>query len=150
MGSRGQCQCATSLGSVQPPGRLHRAADAGKVAGLRRQGWSESKIERWLAEKQRSKTKYERALHAPADGATVADLDSWRAVIEDVLAAGSGRVGVHVGFDYQSALRGEPIVVSLNELSTSLLRGLMYDSLYTFVCTDGVQADCAAREFADE
>ena len=101
---------------------------------MRRQGWSESKIERWLAEKQRSKTKYERALHVPADGATVADLDSWRAVIEDLFGRGLlNSVGLHVGFDYQAALHGEPIVVPLDELSTSLLRGLAYDSLYTFV-----------------
>jgi hypothetical protein len=133
MGARGQCQCTTSLGSVQPPARLH-GADSRKIAAMRRQGWSEHKIERWLAEKQRSETKYERALHVPADGATVADLDSWRAVIEDLFGRGLlNSVSLHVGFDYQAALHGEPIVVPLDEVSTTLLRGLAYDSLYTFV-----------------
>jgi hypothetical protein len=131
----GRCQCTTSLGAVQPAAPSNDQADARKVAAMRRQGWSDSKIERWLTEKKRSETKHDRALHAPADGATRGDLESWRAFIADVLAIGSGRIGVRVGSDYQIVLDEKPILVPLDELDTARLRGMAYDSLYRFVST---------------
>lgn len=130
--ARGRCQCGTSLGSVQAA-RLNEIADKRKLATMRRRGWSESKIERWLTEKHRSDTKHDRALHASADGATRGDLDAWRALIADVLTTGSGRIGVRVGSDYEIDLEMEPIVVPLEELDAPVLRGMAYDSLYRFV-----------------
>jgi hypothetical protein len=134
MAAGGACQCTTGLGSVQPPARANRAADARKIDAMRRQGRSAGKIERWLAEKRRTETKYERALHAPADGQTQADVDGWLAFIEDVVGTRSlDRIGIHVGFDYEGAVEREPIVVPLKGLSKPLLRGMTYDSVYTFV-----------------
>jgi hypothetical protein len=129
----GRCQCTTSLGSVQPPAPLDGGADARKMAAMRRQGWSESKIKRWLEEKKRSEPKHDRALHAPPEGASRGDLDSWRELIADVLAVGSGRIGVRVGSDYRIVLEPSPVVVPLDELDTARLRGLAYDTLHTFV-----------------
>lgn len=128
----GRCQCTTGLGSVQPPSS-HAGADARKAATLRRRGWSESKIDRWLEERERSEAKHDRALHAPTDGATRGDLFSWRELIVDVLANGSGRIGVRVGSDYHIVLDDDPVVVPLDDLDAPRLRGMAYDSLHMFV-----------------
>ncbi len=64
--TRGHCDCGTALGSMGPEWE-HRSKDpANKVPALRRKGWSEAKITRWLKDKERAAGHRQRteALHA--------------------------------------------------------------------------------------
>jgi hypothetical protein len=134
MAAGGRCQCTTTLGTAQPARRPHAGNEDRKIAAMRRQGWSESRIERWLTEKQRTQTKDERVFHARADGVTAADVDDWRAFIEDVVRTRLlDRIGVHVGYGLEEAIERQPIVIPLHELNAPLLRSMGRESLYVFV-----------------
>jgi hypothetical protein len=75
--TRGHCDCSTMLGSLhawQPKER--------DIAKLRRKGWSDTKIQRWLQSK-------EHGVRAPATPQGELTSDEWMAFLQDALDEGS-------------------------------------------------------------
>ena len=75
--TRGHCDCSTMLGSLHA--RQPKERD---IAKLRRKGWSDTKIQRWLQSK-------EHGVRAPATPQGELTRDEWMAFLRDALDEGS-------------------------------------------------------------
>src|SRR5262249_9313009 len=91
--TRGHCDCGTVLGSRRTPEAESRAR---QVAKLRKKGWGDAKIERWLAEKQAVRERDVRKPDSDARART-ADVERWLAFVDDALAL-VPRVGLLLHF----------------------------------------------------
>ncbi|MHC5037862.1 MAG: hypothetical protein ACYTHM_11155 [Planctomycetota bacterium] len=87
--TRGHCDCGTSLGAARA---LQRNEDAlqKKVAGLRRKGWTDKKIQRWMEDKKKSEA---RRAHSAGRRFTP-DLENWIACLNQLL---NGKAAESVG-----------------------------------------------------
>ena len=86
------CDCGTELGSA--PALSAGLADISRdIAKKRRKGWSETKIARWLEQKQdHQQAKKERSKELGGPGA---DLEDWLGIIRDLRAdAGLAYLGI--------------------------------------------------------
>jgi hypothetical protein len=81
------CQCGTALGESRresepkPPDYFHQ------LKTLRKQGWSETRIGRWLEQKQDRRQRKAEKLR----GARAAELDNWVSFIRTVIEVGAAR-----------------------------------------------------------
>jgi hypothetical protein len=130
--TRGHCDCGTALGSRHktPEPESH----ARQVAKLRKKGWGDAKIERWLQEKQATRERDVRK--ADTDRARTADVERWLAVVVDALML-VPRVGLVLHF-YGGEIESESIEleherVPRSALTAELLLSLREDVLYEFV-----------------
>lgn len=128
-GAIGRCQCTTSLGSAQLPRR--KEVEERDLAALRRQGWSEAKIRRWVEEKQGTTNKDVRTAQVHADGPAALPVREWLDFIEEAVSTQVDALGVHVGFGYSP--EHDRITVPIRTLDESMLRSLNHDSTYLFV-----------------
>lgn len=133
------CDCGTPLGS-----RSSRAKHAAKespteadVAKLRRKGWTQAKIDRWLAQKGEARQKNERAAsQKETDG--VADAKAWlRLLITTVESGHTPWVGLLLHFYKRSVSDeefqvGRVVTARATDLSVDLLLDMDEDVLYRF------------------
>lgn len=132
----GHCDCGTAVGSLARP-QLPRRKPEKQVPKLRRKGWSEAKIQRWLDEKHG--TEKRRAAEAEARvGNPPFEAEMWVSLLRDLLAE---LVVDHVGLllhMYCGGLETEPIhllrsrSVEPPELTVDLLLQAEEDVLYRF------------------
>ena len=126
------CDCGTELGSAGagPPAAPDLAAE---VAKLRKKGWSETKIERWLAEK--GKTAGRRARLDAERAKPGADAQSWADLLHELASLpGASGVGVllhwYSGHVESERIRFRVEEVGADELSAERLVRIEEDVLY--------------------
>src|SRR5687767_2907352 len=123
----GHCDCGTVLGRGFI-GNLYTKEPESEIPKLRKKGWSEAKINRWLEDKTRKPD--------PLDIRREEELARWMATIQDVLTSGiATSLGLFVhfyneGFDADIIKRVER--VRLTDLTPELLLGFADDTLYEF------------------
>lgn len=132
------CDCGTPLGSAR---RGRRADDAGGAHAERarqelgKKGWSATKIERWLAQQERTRARDAR-VRKDLDAASAVYLETWRDGLT-ALARAAGRVGLVLHW-YHGALETERIgllrhqQVPVRALDVALLGRIEEDVLYVF------------------
>jgi hypothetical protein len=134
--SRKSCDCGTELGAgFDEPERPTLEKD---LRRLRRKGWSQAKIEKWLANKSRASSARSRAVqgHAERNGLSA---EIWVRRIRVALEGNSTRRLGLVLHDYEQAVSSESVSlvgkkrVRLDELSVECLLGMERDRLYEFV-----------------
>lgn len=127
-----KCDCGTALGSCRvekPPVVSKKELDQ-----LRRKGWSEAKINRWLEEKNAAGEKDQRAAR-PELAETNDELVRWFSLMNAVFESGAAdRVGVLL-HEYSKAVASEKIVLSATETyslteSTPLVLGEMREDVH--------------------
>jgi len=133
------CDCGTPLGSLTAKhnqrGRAEGESSHGTaVAKLKKKGWSQAKIDRWLGEKEiaSERTSLQRA------NSSGADLNSWCQFIKTFLPANQGKaLGILLHW-YSGSLEDEKIEIKSIEripLSEELEKDLLSireDVLYLF------------------
>ena len=126
--TRDHCDCGTSLGSSSF-GDKRESKLSKQLKTLRRKGWSETKIERWLKDKEKARSNRPK----PESDAAI-----WVALISEVLESTNAKyVGLLLHF-YSGDLNDEQIAISRVEtvprleLSEDRLRAIREDVLYRF------------------
>lgn len=126
--TRGHCDCGTSLGSSRA-GDKDESKLAKQLKKLRRKGWSEAKIDRWLKDKEKARSNRPE----PENDAAI-----WVALIDNVLGSTDAKyVGLLLHF-YSGDLNDEQIAIShvetvpRSELTEDRLRAIHEDVLYRF------------------
>ena len=132
--SKRQCECGTPLGSASTPGQWNADSYAHDLRRLKKRGWSEHKIERWLEAKQSSHAKLERLAHERADGPSAEPVESWLGFLENAPECGVGRIGLRVchGDDSWSATSPHA-TLRMTEVTAPDLRAMEENTLYVFV-----------------
>ncbi len=130
--TRGHCDCGTDIGALarRPPAKkLSR-----KVRKLRRKGWSEGKIQRWLESIADPVARHERL---EQEGSPEAE--RWYRFLREAVTSGTARsVGLllHV---YRRAVVDEGVSmsgrsrISIRDVDASFLLTLESDHIYEFV-----------------
>ena len=134
----GSCDCGTVLGSHRRRERRSHARQPNEreVATLRRRGWSDSKIERWLSQHAGTASRDARVqgVYALSDALEAED---WREFITQALASGRAFIGLLLHWYRGSYLR-EQIQISRRhsvraaEITPDFLTRLSEDELYVF------------------
>ena len=128
------CDCGTALGSALLFNR-HRSPDPKRqVDKLKRKGWSDSKIERWLQEKAKAVTKLERQRVTAAQDLRP-EVERWFSFLHYAT-----RVSPYFGIllhEYRGDIEREtirPTVMDVDviELDPSFLLNLNVDVIYRF------------------
>jgi hypothetical protein len=106
------CDCGTELGSIKEPivGRFARS----DIENLRRKGWTETKIQRWVEQKKKIEARDERIHQVKRQylESGEADPDGWIGIISEILdATNSKYVGVLLHW-YSGSLENERISLS--------------------------------------
>jgi hypothetical protein len=125
--THGHCDCGTDLAAGR--GR-HRAAKAGR---LKRKGWGEAKIKRWLDEQAGADDRRAARARHQQEPATPS-LEAWVAFLHDALADGlTKNVGliVHSGHDHEFKPVGVERV-SINDVDEDFLDSMKENVLYRF------------------
>jgi hypothetical protein len=132
--SRCQCECGTALGSGSGPGAWNPQALAQDRRRLKKKGWSDHKIARWLDEKHSSHAKLERLAHERTAGASAQPVDEWLDFLRRALAEGAGRIGLRVSHGDDSWSPATPHVIRhISEATPAVLRAMEENTLYVFV-----------------
>lgn len=138
--TRGHCDCDTSLGALL---RLEAAQrkddkDEAEAKRWRRQGWSESKIERVLAQREDQRARERQKVERIKKTALESGASVWQDCIRAVLVSGeTDAFGLLLhwysgGLDGRIVLEGHE-TVRLADLDASALGMMRDDVLYTFV-----------------
>ena len=134
---RKQCDCGTALGSNGIEGVVPPEDPTVEVPGLKRRGWSDTKIRRWLDAKRKSMARRHRIDDAEAE-TTTPEVEAWITFLEAVTGSGAtDRIGVLIHF-YAGNMAGERIAitrrdrVAIADVTTKLLRTMESDVLYEF------------------
>jgi hypothetical protein len=135
--TRRMCDCGTALGCVGRAEEPHATPDPAELERLRREGWSEARIARRLAEQERTAAKREREV-AQRRIARVSEAEEWRALLAAILERqAADRFGLLLHW-YRSAPETERIElqrrekVPLARLTPELLMEIEEDVLYEF------------------
>jgi hypothetical protein len=133
--SSGCCECGTPLGSAAPPTRIPAEELERETARLRRRGWSEHKIARWLESRQSTGAREERLAHERADGASAESVDYWLDLVRRTLESGRlERIGLRVCRGDDTWLDATPTTrIPVAELTPVHLRTMADGALYVFV-----------------
>lgn len=136
--TRGHCDCGTALGSLNLSAARDDLSYERQLKKFRKQGWSETKINRWLEQKEHTKEKHRREDEAQAKGSTE-ELNQWVRLITDVLTSGyARRIGLLL-HKYSGSIESERIgilrrdEVKLADLTPELLMRIKEDVVYEFV-----------------
>jgi hypothetical protein len=158
--TRSHCDCDSALGSlggrITGPRRQSAAGAAGRdpeVAKLRKRGWGEAKIRRWLEQRAQAAASWSRAEAARAEALGTAvreaggsgEAQRWLGAIRELVGAADELRGAapvkHVGLllhQYGGGLRTERITLARSETSSAAtleVQGLLEleeDVLYRF------------------
>lgn len=137
--TRHWCDCDTPLGSMAR--RAAYVAHTGatpqdRISKLRKQGWSEAKIHRWLEDKGQSEEKRER-VQVTKDAPR---LERWISVISELLRSGyASRIGLLIHFYNDGSLENDRVefarqeYIPLAELSVEHLLHLERDVVYHYI-----------------
>ena len=132
------CDCGSALGSLGGRDRDESGGHEHELKKLRRKGWSEAKILRWLEQKELTKEKHAREDEARA-GSYTPVAQYWVDFISAVLNSGcTDRLGILLHF-YRMDVEDERVKllgserVKLEELTPRLLMEMEYDVVYEFV-----------------
>lgn len=136
--TRGQCDCGTALGSLSNPAAGGVVSYERELKKLRKQGWGEAKIKRWLEQKEQTKERHLREDGARARGSTP-ELEQWVDFINGVLKSGcTSSLGLLLHM-YQGGVEGERLDllgkerIKLADLNPERLMRMKEDVLYEFV-----------------
>ena len=132
------CDCGTALGILNRSGDSESVSYDREAKKLRKQGWSEARIQRWLEQKEQTKEKHLQENEAHAKTGTP-DAAHWVAFITTVLKSGNTRkIGLLLHM-YHGGTESERIKIlgkesiKLKELSPGRLREMKEDVAYEFV-----------------
>lgn len=132
--TRSVCDCDSALGSAsdQQEGSQTERTHAAEIEKLRKKGWSQHKIERWLAEKSGSSDRHQQQDRSKHD----AELTQWREFISALLSDGiTKRLGLLLHM-YNGRLEDEQLRIkrierlSLSEQFDNALLVMDEDVLY--------------------
>ncbi len=112
----GRCDCGTGLANRKSKRREHD--EDREVARLRREGWSEAKIQRWREQRGEAVARKAQA-KAKSRGQEV---DDWRALVSDLLDAKVDHVGLLVHWITDDIRRGP--VLSRESLTPEIVGSL--------------------------
>jgi len=101
---------------------------------LRRQGWSEAKIARWMHELGNTRDKERREREALRE-AQLGTVDRWIALVRELLETGTSHsfgLLLHWGHEFRVDIEGEQRL-TLNQLGEGPLLAMEEDVLYRFV-----------------
>ncbi len=129
------CDCSTPLGTLAvdtdavDPARLER-----KLRRLRRQGWSEAKIARWMQEQENTRDKERREREGLRE-AQRGSVDRWIELVRELLETGTSHsfgLLLHWGHEFRVDIEDEQHF-TLSQLGEELLLAMEEDVLYRFV-----------------
>lgn len=119
-----RCDCGTRLVNGKSNAREHD--EDRDLARLRREGWSEAKIQRWREQRGDAARRRAEARAKPRE----LEAEEWRALVSDLLAARVDHVGLLVHWVTDHVRRG-PLLPSAS-LNTETVSNLEENVLYTF------------------
>jgi hypothetical protein len=132
------CDCGSALGSLSRLSRDEPENYEHEIKKMKRKGWSEAKIRRWLEQKEQTKEKHTREDERLAKSNTPLARD-WAEFISDVLGSKcTGSIGILLHF-YHTDVENERIKilgkekVKLDELTPRRLMEMKEDLVYEFV-----------------
>ena len=132
------CDCGSALGSLGRRDRDEPESYEHELKKLRRKGWGETKIRRWLEQKEQTKEKHAREDEARA-GSSTPVAQYWVDFISEVLGSKcTDRVGILLHF-YRMGVEDERVKildkerVKIEKLTPRLLLEMEYDVVYEFV-----------------
>ncbi|HEY3321904.1 MAG TPA: hypothetical protein VGP72_15660 [Planctomycetota bacterium] len=111
---KGSCHCGTVLASAhqrQASGARYEEKTNKKLTELRRKGWSEHKIQRWLEQRE---SQAERMRHDPAAYDAKPEVSAWLSLPQAVHAAGGREFGVLLHF-YAADVENENFLVKRSQ-----------------------------------
>lgn len=142
--TRSVCDCGTALGSLAASGETRGDSDRAlsrKVRKLESKGWSRSKIDRWIAQKNWTEAKRERTAYHQEQWTRehyTADAERWLAILNEMLNSGKTRaVGLLIHW-YSGRLESERIHIKkrdktrVRDASPEMMLHLEHDVLYEF------------------
>ncbi|MDT5120789.1 MAG: hypothetical protein QOC96_271 [Acidobacteriota bacterium] len=136
--TRGQCDCGTVLGFLNSTSSAKNVSYERELRNFRKKGWSETKIQRWLEQKEQAKDKHLREDQAHAK-AGIPEADKWIEFITDLLKSGcTRRLGLLLHW-YHGSIESERISIlgrekiKLGELKPEQLMKMKEDLIYEFV-----------------
>jgi hypothetical protein len=136
--TRSLCDCGTPLGSLSGDTAVKPDNRDIQISKLRKRGWSQTKIERWLEQKDHEEEKQEREKDVHMANATP-QLDRWVEFLSDVLRSGrTPRIGLLLHW-YRGTVEGERLHLvrqerlPLTHLNTDHLLRLNEDVVYNYV-----------------
>jgi hypothetical protein len=136
--SRKHCDCGTALGSLSHQRAANSSTYDRELKKFRKQGWSETKIQRWLAQKEQTKERHRREDEALAEGSGP-ELDRWIQFLNDLIRSGpSPRFGLLLHW-YHGSVESERIkiqrreTIRFSELNPARLMKIEEDVLYEVV-----------------
>jgi hypothetical protein len=132
-GAYGACHCGTCLGKISARTNRDEAKIGRSLARFRREGWSETKIRRWLDEQEKTLAREERTFHVRAQHEPdAAEAEYWLRVLRHLLLANEVQhVGLHVGSVPEYSWE-DTRSVRLTEADPELLMSMRDDTLYVF------------------
>ena len=132
MTTNGHCDCGTGLGASLRPGRSRRRDHLDRqMEQLRRKGWSAAKVAKWLQQHD------EQQIARSRQGDLSGGIDTWVALLDEVMASGSTASLCLLLHSYSGPL-SEPIKLSARksmskeEITARALSGIEEDVLYEF------------------
>ena len=136
--SRKYCDCGTALGSLNDEVGTKLSSYERASKKLRKQGWSEAKIQRWLDQTEQTTERRRREDEALAKGGGP-EIDRWIELLNDLIRSGpSPRLGLLLHW-YHGSVEGERIKIKrrerlrLPEVKSELLMRIEEDVLYEVV-----------------
>ena len=127
------CDCGVALGGAAYDAGSSRPPEE-QVPALRKKGWREAKIRRWLVEKREATA---RKL-AERESKAKSDLQRWRRLLDATVGSGASPWAALLIHEYSGGLETEAISlvgreeISMSRASDELLRNLHRDVLYVF------------------
>lgn len=136
--TKGHCDCGTALGSLNRPAAGEAVSHERELRKLRKRGWSEARVRRWIEQKELAEAKRLREADARGLGAAP-EVERWMSCLADLLRSGhTRRVGLLLHM-YRGGVASERIdipgreEIGLAELTPDRLRRMREDVAYVFV-----------------
>jgi len=119
-----RCDCGTGLANRKAKRREHD--EDREVARLRREGWSEAKIQRWREQRGEAVARKAEAKAKSKEQ----EVEDWRALVSDLLDAKADHVGLLVHWVTDDVRRGP--VLPKASLNTETISNMDENVVYTF------------------
>ena len=132
------CDCGTALGSLNDRVPAKAVDYESQVRKLRKQGWSEAKIKRWLEQKEQTKERHLREDEARAKGGDP-ELDRWIMLFNELINVRQTPTIALLLHWYHGSVDTERIKIQrrerlrLSEVTAERLMKIEEDVLYEFV-----------------
>ena len=137
----GHCDCGTALGSTFAFAETSPRTDdiSQKILKLRRKGWSEAKIQRWVEQDRRNREQDQRARIARESYALESgEIVDWVALIREIMATGqSSSVGLLVHWystspEQEAVDLRERVRLAADSITEEDLLRMRHDTVYEF------------------